>query len=171
MAPFRGIVYRALNVIWQLQPLSGEGAKVHGGRFNAMGTPCLYTSLTPATALLEATQETANLQPTTVVSYNAEFEAILDVSDIGKVQGAELDWTDFASPVWRLEMIERGTSASRRMAQRVITDGYSGMLVPSFAKGASPGDINLVLWRWGPTPPDKLALNDDENRLGAISPR
>lgn len=171
MAPFRGIVYRALNVVWQLHPLSGEGARVHGGRFNAIGTPCLYTSLTPATALIEAMQGFATLQPTTIVSYRAEFDAILDVSDIDKVQAAGLDWRGFASPAWRMEMIALGTSASQRLAQDVAADGYSGMLVPSFAHGAGPGDINLVLWRWGPALPDKLTLHDDEDRLGVVSRR
>ena len=53
---YRGPLYRALNPVYAREPLSGRGAELYGGRFNAKGTPALYTSLDPATALREANQ-------------------------------------------------------------------------------------------------------------------
>ena len=35
----RGVVYRAHNPQWSWTPLSGEGARRHGGRFNRRGVP------------------------------------------------------------------------------------------------------------------------------------
>lgn len=35
----------------------------------------------------------------------------------------------------------------------------------SFAAGAGPNDLNLVLWNWGPRRPAKVLLIDDEKRL------
>lgn len=35
--------------------LTGEGAKINGGRWNHVGTPCIYSSVTRALALLEYT--------------------------------------------------------------------------------------------------------------------
>jgi RES domain-containing protein len=35
--------------------ISGEGAKIFGGRWNRIGTPCIYTSQSRALALLEYT--------------------------------------------------------------------------------------------------------------------
>ena len=41
----------------------------------------------------------------------------------------------------------------------------------SFAAGAGPDDLNLVLWRWGVDRPVRVLLVDDEGRLsrGAIA--
>ena len=39
---FQELVYRAHNPEWSWTPLSGEGARRHGGRFNRRGVPALY---------------------------------------------------------------------------------------------------------------------------------
>ncbi|MEM9765192.1 MAG: RES family NAD+ phosphorylase, partial [Pseudomonadota bacterium] len=71
----RGLLYRALNPVYAGEPLSGRGAALHGGRFNARGTPALYLSLSPATALREANQ-VGTLQPTTLVAYEAALDPL-----------------------------------------------------------------------------------------------
>lgn len=38
--------------------LTGEGARLHGGRWNRIGVPCIYTSASRALALLEYTVNT-----------------------------------------------------------------------------------------------------------------
>ena len=70
-------LYRAINPLYARMPLSGEGASRFGGRFNARGTAALYTSLSIVTAIKEASQAGA-LQPTTLVSYEACIEPVLD---------------------------------------------------------------------------------------------
>ena len=53
---FTDPVYRAHHPRWAFDPVSGEGARRHGGRFNRPGTPALYTALRMETAWLEAQQ-------------------------------------------------------------------------------------------------------------------
>ncbi len=48
------IVYRIGITKWATA-LNGEGARLHGGRWNHIGTPCIYTSQSRALAVLEYT--------------------------------------------------------------------------------------------------------------------
>ncbi len=161
MPRFDGPLYRAINPIWAKQPLSGDGAARFGGRFNAKGTPALYTALSPATAIRESNQ-VGHLQPTTIVSYIAEFASIFDARDHAAMTPYNID---LAAPTWRDEMRTSGISLTQRFAADRIADGFDGMLVPSFVRGAGGDDVNLVLWNWGSSAPSKLTLIDDENRL------
>ncbi len=63
------------------------------------------------------------------------------------------------------------TPASQALADRVIAAGYVGMRVRSFAVGTGADDLNLVMWRWSSDRPARIALIDDEGRLGAGSPQ
>jgi RES domain-containing protein len=47
------LVYRIQKKQFVDSVLTGEGARLNGGRWNPMGTPLLYTSTTPELALLE----------------------------------------------------------------------------------------------------------------------
>jgi RES domain-containing protein len=86
---FEGILYRALNPVWAHRPLSGEGAALHGGRFNPKGLPALYLSLDPLTAIREANQ-VGHLQPTTLVAYRASIERMFPGDDPSALSEFEL---------------------------------------------------------------------------------
>ena len=77
---YQGLLYRALNPIRAREPLSGESARLHGGRFNPKGIPALYTAMSVMTAIREANQ-IGTLQPTTLVSYEADITPIFDATD------------------------------------------------------------------------------------------
>jgi RES domain-containing protein len=162
---FVGILYRALNAVYARDPLSGRGAQVYGGRFNPKGTPALYASLSPVTALREANQ-VGTLQPTTLVAYEADVRPVFDTRDAEALAGFGVTAEDLASITWRDDMMTNGESGTQTQAfaRRLIAAGYA-LLVPSFARGATPSDLNLVLWRWGDAAPTRLVLIDDENRL------
>jgi RES domain-containing protein len=161
---FRGKLYRALNPIYAREPLSGRGAELFGGRFNPKGRPALYSSLTVMTALREANQ-VGDLQPTTLVAHEAEIENIFDCRDEAGLAAEGMDAAALADATWRDQMKAGGEAKTQAFARRLIAAGYSGLLVRSFAAGSTPDDLNLVLWKWGDSPPARLIPIDDEGRL------
>lgn len=161
---YRGLLYRALNPIYAREPLSGRGAELYGGRFNAKGTPALYASLTVMTALREANQVGA-LQPTTLVCYDAEIDRVFDTRDAAALAAEGLDAEALADPSWRDQMRTQGEARTQAFARRLVEAGYQALLVRSFARGAGADDVNLVLFSWSAGPPARLTLIDDERRL------
>ena len=100
----RGLLYRALNPAYACEPLSGRGAELHGGRFNARGTPALSLSLSPATALREANQ-VGTLQPTMLVAYRADLAPMLDGRDAAAIAAWGTTPDGLADPGWRGRML------------------------------------------------------------------
>ncbi len=161
---YEGKLYRALNPIYARQPLSGRGPELYGGRFNAKGMPALYTSLSVLTALREANQ-VGSLQPTTLVSYEADIESVFDARDETALHKLDMDAAALAAASWRDEMKTKGEARTQAFARRLLSDGYQGLMIRSFAPAARAEDLNLVLWRWGDKAPCRLTLIDDEGRL------
>ena len=162
---FRGLVYRAHNPQWTWNPTSGEGARRHGGRFNRIGVPALYTSLSPVTAIRESSLLGRPLQPITLCAYEVDAEPVFDALDPSQREAQGVKTDDTFCLNWEQDMVAGNIPASHRLADRLIAAGYAGMRVQSFAPGAGTDDLNLVFWRWGDHRPIKVVLIDDEERL------
>jgi len=162
---FRGLLYRAINPLYAREPLSGRGAELYGGRFNPKGMPALYTSLSILAALREANQA-GHLQPTTLVSYEADIDGIFDSRDRDALQQEGIEADALADDGWRIAARNGKDAPTQALARRLKSQGHNGLLVRSFAKGSAAEDLNLVLWNWGNSVPTRLEVIDDENRLG-----
>lgn len=160
-----GQVFRAHHPRWAFAPDSGGGAARFGGRFNPVGMPALYTSGRFETAWLEAQQGFPfKAQPLTLCAYAVDCADILDLTDAETLSEHQIDAADLACP-WQ-DLLSRGIRPpSWVLADRLIADGIAGIVVPSFAFGAGPADINIVFWRWAPDPPHQVRVIDDLNRL------
>lgn len=158
---FTGLLYRALNPVWAREPLSGAGAARFGGRFNRIGRPALYTSLAPETALREANQ-VGTLQPTTLFACRADIAPLLDGRDPAALAPFGMTPEALADPAWRERMLAGRPVPTQDLAEAAIGAGHRGLVAPSYARGAPPQALNLVLWDWDGC----LALVDDDDRLG-----
>jgi RES domain-containing protein len=162
---FSGLAYRAHDPRWSFRPLSGEGAAVHGGRFNPKGTPALYLALDPMTAIKEAAQAFAHkFEPCVLCSYEVDCEDIVDLRAPDLREAAGVDEAEMAC-AWFAEAVARREPPSWRLAKRLIADGAAGLIAPSYARSTVSGDVNLVLWTWDHRGPHRVVVFDPSGRL------
>jgi RES domain-containing protein len=162
---FRAVVWRAHHPRWAFEPTSGQGAALHGGRFNRVGVPALYASLRFETAWLEAQQALPfKAQPMTLCGYQVDCEDIADLSDAATLAALQVDPNVLACS-WEYLAARGETPPSWALADRLIAAGQAGIVAPSFGPGASPTDLNAVFWRSGLNPPRQVKVIDDAGRL------
>ena len=113
-------LWRMLAIRFQRDPWSGEGARRHGGRWNAPGQAALYLGTDHATAIADLTDGRGR------------------AADERIAQALAAPWKAIAG-------IEGGLPPSWALAQELIASGAEGALVPS---AQNPGGTALVLWRW-----------------------
>ena len=162
---FRDACFRAHEPNWAWSPLSGAGAALKGRRFNWPGLETLFLSLGVNTVFREVSGGFAHrLTPYLLCSYDVDCEDIADLrTETGRTaKGVELD--DLAC-AWGNDLIAGREPASWAVVRRLILEGQAGVLVPSFAHGATADDQNLVLWRWGPDLPHRVEAYDPTGKL------
>lgn len=138
-----GRFWRIVAPRWAHDPLSGDGAARHGGRWNRPGAGTLYLSHEVETAFAEYQQELGT-RPGTFVAYDVAGAAVFDLTDVSTLAALGLTEGDLTAPWKALAFVRRlappGWLAADRLA--AVADG---LLVPSVQRS---GGINLVLWRW-----------------------
>lgn len=162
---YTGLAFRAHNPAWSFSPVSGEGAKRHGGRFNPKGLPALYLSLSETTALAEYNQGFPHRpQPSTLCAYQIDCDRLMNLCNEEERALANITLNEMAC-AWEF-MSKRGQiPPTWDLAKRLVKEDWAGILVPSYAKNAPSEGVNLVLWQWGDTLPHQVIVIDDKDRL------
>ncbi len=136
-----------------------------GRRFNWPGLEALYLSLSFTTVFREVSSGFAyRLTPYVLCSYDVDCEDICDLRNDAGRASLGVDLADLAC-AWANDLMAGQDPASWGVVRRTIADGAAGILVPSFANGATADDQNLVLWRWGPDLQHKVMAYDPTDRL------
>ena len=100
----------------------------------------------------------------TLVAYRVDCEQVIDLSKAQVLAGLGIAAQTLACP-WE-DLASRGeVPPTWALAERLMSDGCAGIVVPSFAPGSDPTDLNLVLWRWSSGPPCGVEVIDDFGRL------
>lgn len=165
-AHYRGPAFRAHNPRWSWAPLSGEGAALYGGRFNAKGVPALYLATDMATAMREVAHgfPFKLVDPLTIISYAVDCADIVDLTSPRQRRAHKIAEDDLAC-AWLLLQEECKPVPSQDIAAWLQAEGAAGILVRSFAPGSTADNINLVLWKWGRDLPHRVRVHDPDERL------
>lgn len=162
---FKGECFRAHDPNWSWSPLSGAGAALKGRRFNWRGLEALYLSLNVNTVFREVSGGFAQrLTPYVVCSYDVDCDDIVDLRTEEGRNAAGVALADLAC-AWGDDLLAGREPKSWAVARRLMKEGAAGILVPSFANGATADDHNLVLWRWGAKPPHQVSVYDPTGKL------
>ena len=134
--------WRMTRIPYQRDPLSGEGARLYGGRWNARGQAALYLGRGHEPAIAEYHRGLP--KPGTLVAYDVRSNAIADLTDGagGPRDPAVAAAVDCA---WTEQMRAGAVPTSWDLIAPLIAIGAHGALVPSVQHR---GGTNLVLWRW-----------------------
>lgn len=120
----------------------------------------LYLSLQPPTAILEAAQGFAHRIPSLTISrYAVDYDGIADLRTDSNRAVLGVVLADLACP-WTAHLRRGEIPPSHQVVRRLMDTGYGGLVAPSFAVGASPGDQVLALWDWSETLPRKVTMVD-----------
>jgi RES domain-containing protein len=99
----KAVAYR--HVSEGRQPLSGEGARIQGGRWNSPESfPTLYVGMTEDTVAAEfrrlatrSGRSTADFLPRQLYQIEVKLQLVLDLTDAGHVHALKIDATDLVS--------------------------------------------------------------------------
>lgn len=153
-------LWRAYVPRWSYRPLSGEGAARFGGRWNAVGQPCLYAARELSTAWAEYNQGFVQ-HPALIAQLTLSNVALFDATDADGLReaGARTGIHDVA---WRALLDAGIEPPTHTLAGRLQERGWDGLIYPSFM---SPGGSCVALWRWNEPDGPQVAIVDPEQRL------
>lgn len=140
---FAARTYRVVPPRWAHAPLSGEGARLHGGRFNPPGIPAFYSALDPHTAYAEYTQALYD-RPGLLCSFDIKGAVVIDLTTPDGLATAELTPTDL-----RQRWFGCSDAPSQLAAARLQGKAIHGLI---YASQQHESGRNLVLWRWNGPP-------------------
>ncbi len=146
--------YRALRPGWSFAPLSGKGAALAGGRWNAKGLPALYLAADPMTAVAEYNQDVL-FRPVTLAQYRISGARLADIRDADFRADADVEGDALTIP-WYAEVCKGNTPISWTIADELMNAGYHGFIYPSRISGG----VCLVLWRWNDGSGCKVQVQD-----------
>lgn len=138
-AAFSTRTFRVVPPRWAHAPLSGDGAKLHGGRYNSRGTPAFYSALDPHTAYAEYTQALYD-RPGLLCTFEVSRAKVIDLRSDEVLAQLDVSASSLAMP-W----LDLAPSPTQQLATRLIELGYDGALYRSLQHDAGS---NLVMWLW-----------------------
>ncbi|EKF43263.1 hypothetical protein NA8A_07999 [Nitratireductor indicus C115] len=154
------ILWRAYVPRWAHAPLSGEGARRFGGRWNPVGAAAIYAAREMSTAWAEYNQGFVQ-HPALIAQLRLSAARLVDLTDTARL--SEFGFSDELHQCeWRADMDAGRMPGSHRAREELMEQGFDGVVYPSFM---SPGGQCVALWRWNGEEGPQLRVIDPEHRL------
>ena len=112
--------------------LSGEGARLFGGRWNPIGISALYTAESPSLAMLETVAFYAATGPPpelVLVTIEVPDSVTIELPDLSKLSGWNARPPMQATIIYGQRWLEAGKSACLRVPSVMAPEGYAWNLV------------------------------------------
>ena len=100
----------------------------------------------------------------TLCTYQVDCQDVVDLTSPGERTRLGIAEADLACH-WEDIAVQKLMPASWLLARRLIGQGTAGIVVRSYAAGATADDVNAVFWRWAEQPPYQVRVVDDFGRL------
>ncbi len=139
--------------------LSGEGSRLHGGRWSPIGLRAVYASLTPEAAMAETLAyyryynlSLASAMPRLFVAIRFQLAAVIDLTDGDVRKRLRLSEAELIQCDWRKKLAVSQTPITQLVGHAAQLAGFEGLLVRS---SAAVNDKNLVAF------PGQMRLGSD----------
>lgn len=139
--PFEGKWWRAINRIYDAEPLSVEGSRQSSSRFNELGQDTIYLAESSGTANLEV-QLDRNFVTYSFWAIEFKLTGILDLTDKQIISSFKIS-TSLLYGLWEMLNMYKITSYSQHVSTIIRKLGYEGFIYESTK---DPGKKCLVVF-------------------------
>lgn len=154
------VLWRAYVPQWAHAPLSGEGAKRFGGRWNPIDMPAINAARELSTAWAEYNQGFVQ-HPALILQLELSGASLADLTVLDMPQ----EWgvtPEIHGCQWRAEVDKDRIPETYRLRERLLEMGFDGVIYPSVM---SRGGSCVALWRWNEPGAPSLRAIDPEGLL------
>ncbi len=154
------LLWRAYVPRWAHAPLSGEGARRFGGRWNPVGSPAIYAARELSTAWAEYNQGFVQ-HPALIIQIELGGASLADLTAADVMSQWKIA-PDIHRCNWRDDLGKGRNPKTYDIRERLLAQGFDGVIYPSTM---SPGGSCVVLWRWNEPDAPSLRAIDPEGLL------